>query len=221
MIFVYAGGIWFSGIWAGHGAAHSVTCITAWFTPSADLHLAAVLLLFPLLPTSYSKGNSPRVSYTMLPFIQGRLRLVALLAFKNPTSTIVYLKSVGWSNAALSPTLTPHPTPYAPQEPLYVRHSLPSRVKSLLGDAADPRGGLTGFAMRVPPHFVCQKEKWAGLPGPALRPEKPFLLDPRACPSPVAEEGRPASLDVSAFWCMKVKESLVVSSQQEHLSCPL
>lgn len=43
----------------------------------------------------------------MLPFIQGRLRMVAILAFKNPTSTTVYLKSAGWSNASLSP----HPYP--------------------------------------------------------------------------------------------------------------
>lgn len=85
--------------------------------------------------------------------------MVALLASKNPTSATIYLKSTGWSNTSLSPPIYCPTTPHALQELLYVSLSLPSWVKSLLGDAADPWGGMTGFAVRVPPCFGCQKEK--------------------------------------------------------------
>jgi len=128
---------------------------------SSDLHLAAVLLLFPLLPTSYGKGKSPRASCTMLPFIQGRLRVVALSAFKNPTGAIIYLKSTGWSNTSLSPrvhlpTRTPGAALGQPQPPLW--GEIPAGRRW-----CRPLGWDEGVCSEDPSHSVCGKEKRAGL----------------------------------------------------------
>lgn len=112
------------------------------------------------------------------------------------------------------------------QKLLYFGHSL---VKSQLGDAAAPQGGMMGFAKRVPPSLVY------GQAGRSSRRSLTLLALSGAVPSapalpcwgcssgytlvclPCRWGMTSISLDVPTFWSMKVKESLVVS-EQEHLS---
>lgn len=108
------------------------------------------------------------------------------------------------------PSHLPPCRPHALQEFLCFGHSLPSWVKSQLGDAAAPPGGMMGFAVRVPLHFVYGKASRScrrsltllALSGAVpyqyctyqllLCPSEAVLLGTHLCPSPAAEEGQPS-----------------------------
>lgn len=130
------------------------------------------------------------------------------------------------------PSHLPPCRPHALQEFLCFGHSLPSWVKSQLGDAAAPPGGMMGFAVRVPLHFVYGKASRSSRRSLTLLALSGAVPSAPALPqwgrsagytlvSLSCSWGRTAiSLDVSTFWSMKVKQILVVS-EQEHLSCLL